>query len=139
MEADFAFLADTAEIVNNKVYVMGGAFDTIWAPNVPAICPRLSFVMRLKFNPSEVGRKHRIEINILSEDGKRVASVGGDLQIGSNPNVPQGWMQSSLTVLNFANLKFENFCDYSFELLVNDFSLKSIPLRVAKKVEFKSQ
>ena len=139
MEVDFAFLADAAEAVNGKIYVVGGAFDTIWAANVPVVYPRLSLVMRLMFTPAEVGRKHKIEINLLEEDGKRMASVGGDLEIGQNPEVPKGWRQGFLTSLNFANLKFEKLGDYSFEIVVNNSSLKSVPLRIAQRIQLQAQ
>ncbi len=136
MEVDFVFLADAAEVTQGKLYVMGGAFDTIWASNIPVAHPRLSLVMRLLFTPAEIGRKHRVEINLMDEDGRRMASVGGDLEIGQNPNLPKGWRQGFLTVLNFAALKFEKFGDYGFEVVVNNSSLKNVPLRVAQRVQF---
>lgn len=138
MEVDFVFLADAAEVTQGKLYVMGGAFDTIWTSNIPVAHPRLSLVMRLLFTPAEVGRKHTVEINLMDEDGKGIAKVGGDLEIGQNPNLPKGWRQGFLTVLNFASLKFEKFGDYSFEIVVNNFSVKSIALRVAQRVQLQS-
>lgn len=139
MEVDFAFLADAAEVTQGKLYVMGGAFDTIWTSNVPIAHPRLSFVMRLLFTPAEVGRKHKVEINLMDEDGKGIGNkVGGDLEIGQNPNLPKGWRQGFLAVLNFANLKFEKFGDYSFEIVINNASLKNIPLRIAQRIQLQS-
>lgn len=138
METDFALLADAAEVVGGKLYLIGGAFDTIWADSVPVAHPRLSFVLRLLFSPGEVGRKHKVEVNIMSEDGKRIASVGGELEIGRNPNLPRGWKQGFLSVLNFVNLKFENFGDYSFEVVANNFGIKSVPLRIAQRIQFQS-
>ncbi len=138
MELDFAFLADAAEAVNKKVYVQGGAFDTIWAPAAPAVCPRLSLVMRLLFTPAEVGRKHRFEISIMDADGRRIAAVGGDLQPGATHEVTPGRKCGFLSVLNFANLKFERFGDYGIEIVANNSSLKSIPLRVIQRVQLQS-
>ena len=139
MEVDFAFLADAAEATQGKLYVIGGAFDTIWASSTPSVHPHLSFVMRLLFMPAEIGRKHRVEINLINEDGKGIAKVGGDLEIGQNPNLPKGWRQGFLTVLNFANLKFDRFGDYSFEIVINNNSLKGIPLRVAQRIQLQTQ
>ena len=133
MEVDFAFLADAAEVVNGKLYVMGGAIDTIWAPAVPVTHHHLAFVLRLFFSPAEVGRTHRVEIHIVDEDGKRIASISGDLSVGEQPHVPLGWAKGFLTVLSFANLAFEKFGDYSFEVLVNSFSVKGVKLRIAHR------
>lgn len=139
MELDFAFLADGAEAINGKIYTVGGALDTIWSANLPMVYPRLSFVLKLLFSPAEVGRKHRLEVNLIDEDGKRLGGgIGADLEISKGPNVPRGWKQGFLTVINFANLKFEKFGDYSFEILVNNSSIKMIPLRIAQRVQLQS-
>ena len=136
MEVDFALLSDTAESVNGKLYMMGGAFDTIWAKEVPIVHPHLSFTMRLLFSPAELGRTHMMEVNMITEDGRKITTVGGPLKLGEkNKSLPKGWKQGFLTVLNFANTKFDEFGNYSFEIVVNNTSLKSIPLRIAKRVK----
>lgn len=136
MEVDFAFLADSAEAVNGKLYVMGGAIDTIWGRHAPLIHPHLAFVLRLIFDVAEIGRKHKLEIQIMDEDGAVIANLGGDIEIPTkNPNLPKGWRQSLSTVLNFQNLKFLKFGNYSFNILVNNSSLKNVPLRVAQHIE----
>jgi hypothetical protein len=136
MEVDFAFLADSAEAVNGKIYVIGGAIDTVWAKQIPSTHSHLSFVLRLKFDGAEIGRKHKLEIQIMDEDGGIVGNLVGELEIPSkNPNLPKGWQQASVAVLNFQNLKFLKFGDYSFNILVNNSCLKSIPLRVAQHIE----
>ncbi|MBI4677917.1 MAG: hypothetical protein HY748_10075 [Elusimicrobia bacterium] len=135
MEIDFAFLADCAEVNQGKMSVLGGAFDTIWVEKLPAIHPRLSFVLRLVLSPSEMGRKHSLEINIVDEDGKRIATVGGELSVGSrSPDLPAGWRQGFLSVMNFQHLTFTKFGNYCFEIVANNSSLKSVALRVAQRV-----
>lgn len=138
MEVDFAFLAEAAEASGGKLNVLGGAMDTIWSAQVPISYPKLSFAMRLIFSAAEIGRKHKIEINIIDEDGKNLATVGGDLEAVRNPNLPQGWKQGIMAVMNFVNLNFTKFGDYSFEVVVNNSSLKSVPLRVAQKINFQT-
>ena len=136
MIVDFAFLADSAEAVNGKIYVIGGAIDTVWAKQVPLLHPHLTFVLKLIFDVAEIGRKHKLEIQIMDEDCIIIANVGGDIEIpAKNPNIPKGWQQSSIAVLNFQNLNFSKFGSYSFNILVNNSSLKSIPLRLAQHIE----
>lgn len=136
MEVDYAFLADSAEVINGKTYVMGGSIDTIWTKQVPAICPKMSFILKLEFEASEIGRKHKLEIQIMDEDGKVMTSIGGDMEVaGKNPQAPKGWRTSLLTVLNFANLQFPKFGTYNFNILADNFSLKSIPFRIAQHVD----
>lgn len=137
MEVDFAFLADSAESVGGKFYVLGGGIDTIWSKQAPIAYQRqLSFVLRIILEVAEIGRKHKLEIQIMDEDGNIIANVGGDLEIQTkNPQLPKGWRQSFITVLNFQNFSFPKFGNYSFNILVNNSSLKSIPLRVAQRME----
>ena len=132
MEVDFALLADAADAVNGKLYLVGGAFDTIWAQQTPLMYPKLSLALRLLFSPAELGRKHKLEIRIMNEDGKNVAPpIAGELEVQKNSNLPKGWRQGFLTVMNFANLNFSNFGDYTFELVMNNTGIKRIPLRIA--------
>ncbi len=139
MEVDFAFLADSADATNGKLYVMGGAFDTLWTPQVPTTYPRLAFIIRLLLNAAELGRPHKLEVVIMDEDGKHTATVGGDLNVGRSPDLPKGWQQAFLGVLNFAGLKFDKFGDYSFNVMVNNSSLKQVRLRVAQRVQLQAQ
>ncbi|MBI1978416.1 MAG: hypothetical protein HYS55_06645 [Candidatus Omnitrophica bacterium] len=139
MDVDFAFLADAAEVANGKLHLVGGAFDTIWTRSTPLRYPKVSFAMRLLLSAAELDRKHRVEIKIMHEDGKVIPpSIGGELEIKRNPNLPKGWKQGFLSVMNFVDLTFPVFGDYSFELLVNNTSVKSIPLRIAQAVNFQT-
>ena len=139
MEVDFAFLADAAEVASGKLHLVGGAFDTIWARSVPLRYPKMSLALRLLFDAADLDRKHKIEIRIMSEDGKTIPpSIGGDLEIPRNPNLPKGWKQSFLTVMNFVDLNFPHFGDYSFGLIVDNRSEKSILLRVAQSVNLQA-
>ncbi len=135
MEIDIAFLADSAQVVEGKLYVMGGAIDTIWSKQLPVVYPQLSFVLKIIFDAAEIGRKHKLELQILDEDGQTVTSLGGDLEIPrKSENVPKGWRQGFITVLNFQNLHFQKFGHYSFNVLVNNSSLKSVPFRVEQHI-----
>lgn len=139
MELDFAFLAEAAEVGNGKLHVVGGAFDTVWTRNVPLRYPKISFIMRLLLSASELDRKHKVEIKIMHEDGKVIPpSIGGELEIRKNPNLPKGWKQGFLSVMNFVDLTFPTFGDFSFELLVNNTTVKSIPLRIAQTVNLQA-
>ena len=138
MEVDFAFLADAAEVANGKLHLVGGAFDTIGAPQTPLNYPKLSIALRLVFSPAELNHKHKVEIRMMNEDGKVIPpSISGDLEISKSPNLPKGWKQGFMTVMNFTNLNFPAFGDYSFELIVNNTSVKSIPLRIVQSVNLR--
>jgi hypothetical protein len=91
--------------------------------------------MRLLMSAGEAGKKHRVEVNILDDEGGRVESMGGEIRAAKNPDLPAGWKESFLTVINIDGLRFETYGNYSFEVSVDGFSLKSIPLRIAKDID----
>ena len=139
MEVDFAILAEGAEAANGKVHMVGGAFDTIWARGVPLRYPKIAFVFKLLASAAELDRALAVEIKIMNEDGKTIPpAVGGKLEIKRNPNLPKGWKQGFLSVMNFTDLTFPAFGDYSFELVVNNTGMKSIPLRIAQAVDLQT-
>jgi hypothetical protein len=132
MQAEFAFLADSAEVVNGKLYIVGGSFDTIYAKQLPFNYRPFAFVMKLEMSPGELDRKHVIEVQVMDADGRRIATVGGDLVVARNSNLPPGWPQGVLNVMNFVGFKFDKLGDYSFEIMANGSTVKSVRFRVAQ-------
>jgi hypothetical protein len=130
MELDFAFLADAADVSMGKLFVMGGAFDTIQVPGVPAAHPSLAVVVRLLLSPADLDRKHELQILLLDADAHHIASANGELMVPKSPDSPQGWKQSVILPLRFFNVPFKQAGHYSIEILTDGKMLKAIPLRV---------
>ena len=134
MEVDFAFLADKADIVGGKLYVLGGAFDAISAKQVPVVHSQMTLAIRFLLSPSEVNREHKLEVILMDSDGKRIIALPGQFSVKPHPENVLGYKIPFLTALNFWNIRFEKFGDYSIELLLNGTSIKSIPLRLVQMV-----
>lgn len=132
MEIDFAFLADRADIVNGKLYLLGGAFDAIYSSKVPVKHQSMTLVMRFLFSPPELDQNYRIEVRLIDADGKKVLAVPGDFSIKRSKNAEEGYRTPFLTSINFFNTPFDHFGDYSFEIFVNGTCLKSVPLRITE-------
>jgi len=130
MDLDFALLADAADVSSGKLYVMGGAFDTIQVPAFPAMHPVLAVVLRLLLSPIDLDRKHTLQILLLDADAKHIASAQGELTVPKAPGSPQGWKQAVLLPLRFFNVPFRESGHYNVEILINDQMIKAIPLRV---------
>src|SRR5579864_5470460 len=88
MEVDFAFLADAADVSMGKLFVLGGAFDTIHVASFPATHPILAVVLRLLLSPVDLDRKHNLQILLLDADGKHIASANGELTVPKAPGSP---------------------------------------------------
>ncbi len=130
MELDFAFLADAADVPAGKLFVMGGAFDTIQVSHLPATHPTLAVVLRLLLGPNDLDRKHQLEILLLDADAHHIASAQGELQVPKSPDSPAGWKQAVILPLRFMNVPFKQAGHYSIEILINGKIAKAIPLRV---------
>ena len=133
MEVDFAFLSDKADIVSGKLYVLGGAFDAISARQVPVRHQQMTLALRFLLSPAELDREHKLEVVLIDSDGKKVISVPGQIMVKRPNEGSLGYRISFLTTLNFFNVQFEKFGDYSFEVLLNGTSAKSIPLKLVQK------
>jgi hypothetical protein len=130
MDLDFAFLADAADVPLGKLFVLGGAFDTIHVPAFPATHPVLVVVLRLLLGPTDLDRKHDLEILLLDADAHHVASAKGELMVPKSPESPQGWKQAVILPLRFFNVPFQQPGHYSIEIIVDTKMVKAIPLRV---------
>ncbi len=130
MELDFAFLADAADVANGKLFVLGGAFDTINVGAFPVTHAALAVVLRLLLSPMDLDRKHELQILLLDADAKHVASASGELMMPKAPGSPAGWKQAVMLPLRFFNVPFAAEGHYSIEILANGKMLKAIPLRV---------
>src|SRR5665213_1086022 len=107
MDLDFAFLADAADVSQGKLFVLGGAFDTVHMPAFPATHPVLAVVLRLLLSPHDLDRKQDLEILLLNADGKHIASARGELMMPKSPDSPPGWKQAVILPLRFFNVPFQ--------------------------------
>jgi hypothetical protein len=130
MDLDFAFLADAADVASSKLYVMGGAFDTIYVPGFPATHPLLAVVLRLLLGPHDLDRKHKLDIILFDADGRTIASAPAELSVAKSPDLPAGWKQPFTLPLRFLNTPFQKAGHYSIEILWDGNLVKGIPLRV---------
>ena len=128
MNIEAFLLCDAATDQQGKLNILG-AFDNIWAKELPTTHPACAITARIRFEKEkdEAGN-HPIRINIIDEDGK---PIGPNLQGTINVNVG-GDMDSSITniVLNIQRLKLENYGQYRIDLEVDGNMKASLPLHV---------
>jgi len=82
MKLDFLILADRAEAVNGKLYMVGGAWDRI---NMPALPGQAIFdvAIGLLIDYTETNVQHSFELSLEDEDNKVVLGpISGQFEIG---------------------------------------------------------
>lgn len=129
MDVEYAFLADAAETPpNGKLYVLGGGFDEIRAPQFPVTHSYLSLVVKLRFHPAECDRLHRLEIELWDPDGQRLGPhLKTEVAAPRRPHAPTRPSHAQI-VLNMVGIQFPRPGEYAFHILVNGQHLRSVPL-----------
>ncbi|HSG79087.1 MAG TPA: hypothetical protein VLD62_05850, partial [Acidimicrobiia bacterium] len=91
MRLTTAMLADAAQVAGGKLFVMGGAFDTITAREFPALHRSLSLALVAEIGPADRNRELDIMIRLVDEDGKEIGVESkGTFRVGSPATLPAG-------------------------------------------------
>lgn len=125
---DYAFLCDHARVDGGLAHAIGISMDTTYVPQVP-IGYNLGLLARLEFTNGECGRPHRIEVLFQDTDGQTLADIQAVVTPEARPDLPTGWKVGQFLCLNFG-VVLPAHGVYTFEVMINDSSAKSLPLRV---------
>jgi hypothetical protein len=90
MKIEFALLADAAQAVGGKVFVLGGGWNLFRAASYPAPV-QLAIAIGLGFTSDEVGIKYPLNVVIADEAGVPVVpEMKGQVETGQPaPDVPK--------------------------------------------------
>ncbi len=92
LEIDFVILADAAQVVGGKLYVMGGGWNVYHATQYPLNIP-FSVAIGILVPWSETNRKHRFEFTILASEGAILGKGEGDFEVGRKVGIKAGMTQ----------------------------------------------
>jgi hypothetical protein len=124
-------LADSAQVSAGKLFVLGGAFDTINARSFPAIVRALSVVLVADVGPADRDRNLPIAIRLLDEDGNRVGVESrGMVRVGGPSTLPAGASSLVPLVASFLGVRFAKPGGYVFIVDHDGEELGRIPFRV---------
>ncbi len=126
MNIEIFTLCDAAADYQGRLSILG-VFDTIFAPQLPAIHPYCSVALRMRFTKIESG-SHKLTLHIVDDDGKMIipALEGAfGVEMPSNSEIA-----SANLVLNLGQLKFNNYGEYSINLAIDSREEASLPFWV---------
>ena len=131
MRLTSAMLADAAQVTAGKLYVLGGAFDTITARSFPVVYRSLAVVLVAEVGPGDRNRDLPLRISLRDEDGADlgVESVG-NLRVGTPSSLPAGASTVVPLVGAFGNVRFPKPGGYVFIVEHEGAELAHIPFRV---------
>jgi len=90
MKIEYALLADAAQAVGGKMFVLGGGWNLFRSPNFPAQV-QLAVAIGLGFTTDEVGGKYPLSVVIADDAGVPIIpEMKGQVETGqSAPDVPK--------------------------------------------------
>ena len=127
MTIQVAVLCDAATNDNEKLNLLG-AFDTIYAQQLPAVHPQCSIALRATFFGGDEGQ-HQLWLSFVDADGRSIM-----------PNFPPIPVEITLPedihfitrnfIVNIQQLKFDQPGLYSIDIALDEQAKASIPLLV---------
>jgi hypothetical protein len=126
MEVEVFTLCDAAADYQGRLSILG-IFDTIFAPNLPAVHPQCSLALRIRFTKVEEGR-HALTLHIVDNDGNMIIPpLQGEFGIQLRGQDRHG---SANLVLNLQGLQFAKYGEYAANLAIDGHEIGSIPFWV---------
>ena len=92
---DYLLVADSADVVNGKLYLLGGGWDSLKVPQLPGP-PAVPFSVAVGIDVpwSLTNQKLRFSVDVLDADGGEVVQlVGGEFEVGRPPGLRAGTPQ----------------------------------------------
>jgi len=97
MDMAYFLLADAAQVVGGKLYLIGGGWDTIWVNEFPAAHPFAICVgIRVPWDLTTV--LHTMNVVIETADGEKLGEIQGNFEVG----IPAGLAKGSSQLINLA-------------------------------------
>jgi len=125
-------LCDSAQSIGGKLFVLGGGWSVL-----RKIEPRSNMALAVKLSIpwSQANEPHRIEAQLLTDDGEVVEQEGqairaeGAVEVGRPPGLKSGTPLDASFVLNFQGLDLEPG-GYVWELRVDGTVMARAPFQV---------
>lgn len=99
MELDFLLVADRAEAVNGKLYLLGGGWDRITLPQFPGQA-NFDVAMGVLVGYTETNERHQFTISLEDDDNQVVLGpVDGQIELGRPPGLKPAQPQRFLVAV----------------------------------------
>lgn len=126
MNIESFLLCDAATDQQGKLNVLG-AFDNIFAKELPIRHRACSIATRIRFSKIEAG-DHAVRIFIIDADGNSVGpKLEGNIAVRIGDNASTAVVN---LILNIQNLEFKQFGQYQIDLGVDGSVQASLPLNI---------
>ena len=131
MNIQVAVLCDAATEDNGKLNLLG-SFDTIYAPQLPAVHPQCAVALRVTFMSGDEGAR-QIKLNFVNADGRAIMPP---IDIPVAVALPDDvHFLTRNFIVNIQQLKFDEPGLYSVDVRLDGETVASVPLLVRQMAE----
>jgi hypothetical protein len=102
VSVEWLILADSAQVVGNKLYLLGGGWDVLTVNSGFPVNHPCAVAASFRVPWSETNRPLEFEVEIQGADGESLVKIGGSTEVGRPAGVPFGSMQRSQIAVNLA-------------------------------------
>lgn len=99
IEIEWVMVADAVDIVNGKLYVLGGGWDSVRAESFPWTVP-CGIAVSFSIPWGETNRRHTMEIEVRDDDGETAFKAGGYFEVGRPVGIKAGSRQRVQTAMS---------------------------------------
>jgi len=132
VRVDCALLCDAVTVREGLLHILGGGVTRLGRPSYPAPMA-VSLALRILLHPSEAGRQHRVEIEIVTQDGAQVGQVQAVFQ-AERPaaGVLEPGEELAVAIpISLAKFALPKPGSYVVDILLNGMHQVSLPIRVS--------
>ena len=131
-EIEFVMLAERAEILNGKLYMMGGGYDRLILDQPPPQVAVVTFAIGLLLPPEASGRRHQLQFAVLDAAGNAVAaSEQIVLTFVRPPTLGAGESQRVLLAPLGGPVQFPSYGRYVLQVALDGVAHKTVALSIA--------
>ena len=140
MEVEWLILADAAQLVGNKLFLMGGGWDKLTVNSPFPVDQRCALALALRVAWNETNQKHSFEIEIMSEDAateqpRSLMKAGGQFELGRPPGISPGQDQRFQVALDMT-LKIDASGTKTVVARIEGQEMKRLSFSVAQGANF---
>ena len=131
MNIEWLMIADAAEVVGNKLYVMGGGWDKLSVGGDFPTSRQIGIAVSFTVPWSETNERHEFELEVATEDFQTLHKANGGLEVGRPAGATPGSDQRVQIAAN-ANLTFNKPGQYVVIARLDGQETRTVTLHVVK-------
>ncbi len=104
MKLEWLMLADSAQVINNKLYLLGGGWDRVFVNSAFPASQPLGLAVAISVDWVETNQKHMLHLEVLresdNEQPQSLMAIDAEFEIGRAPGLRPGASQRTQLAIN---------------------------------------